>query len=260
MRKRSGCAAAILFGVLLSANAAEQVYTFSGVLTQSVQFAPPIPEWNFLASSQFSGRLVYDPNAIQTSWDYIDQPDWRVTFHYSPLISLDIAVDTPSGPYVYSVPTLQLKENAFAYAAVASGSANGISMRWHNYPVGPGWGPGDNSMPIPPSAYVGSYTPHMAWLSIFNYIPQPVGSTSANINLIDLFAIGEAGLEMRFSDPHRWDGTGRERLDAYFYGRIDEIALVPEPAGVYLLTSGLILLGFRLIANKQSNHRLPCIR
>ena len=79
------------------------------------QFGAPVPQWRFAAGQSFKGVLVYDPAVVGFSWDYISQPDWSLTFHYSPLVSLSFTVDLPGGHYHYDVPTQGLTNDAFGY-------------------------------------------------------------------------------------------------------------------------------------------------
>jgi hypothetical protein len=232
----------------MSAMAAPMTYLFSGTLTE-LWAAPAPPEWQFAVGQSFSGELVYDPDLVASSVDYFSTPDWLLTFHNTPLVSLKFSIDIPGADYNYVVPMTS------QYAAVARGPGewNGIDLRTENYPDG---ATGEPSTPVPASAYVGPMNPHAVsiWLrnSVF-YNPDAASllpDTSADIDLEALHA-GLIGPEqntqfsVRFSDPGSWV-PGVENLQGVLYGRIDllrAVGNVPEPASWAMMIGGLFLTG-----------------
>jgi hypothetical protein len=256
------CAVLVIAG---SAQATPRTYEFTGTLTQADQYSDPIPQWQFAPGQTFTGKLVYDPGAVAFSWDYIDQPDWKLTFHDTPLVDLSFTINLPGGGhYHYDVPTQGLTDDAFQYVAIGRGSAgwNGVSIRTQNYPVG--WQSGPPSAPVPPSAYVGPYNPHMVDLDLVNYAwnnPDWAGllsDTGPDVDLAKLYGklIGpdlDTSFAVRFSDSYAWTGDV-ERLDAILYGRIDSLRLastVPEPATWAFLTIGIAAAGARMRSRRR---------
>ncbi|HEY1125906.1 MAG TPA: PEPxxWA-CTERM sorting domain-containing protein [Sphingobium sp.] len=252
-----------------AASAAPTTYKFEGILTSQYQFAP-IAEWQFAAGQSFHGELVYDPEAVTTSWNYISDPNWNLTFHYSPLVSLSFTIDLPGGAYSYDVPTQGLMNDAWQYVAVGDGSAgwNGVDIRTHNYPTD--WSGPSPSVPVPASAYVGAYNPHMVSISLFNSpwynadFASLVSGNSADVDLAALHAslIGpetNSQFNVRFSDSSSWNGEG-ENLQAVVSGRIDRLwaaSSVPEPASWALMIIGLGAVGAGL---RHSAKRSPVQR
>jgi hypothetical protein len=240
--------AAALF-VASPAVAAQQVYTLSGTISNEFQFSAPIPQWKFATGQAFTAKLTYDAARVTSTVNYLTTPDWNLQFHYSPMVALEITIDTPGGPYRYSVPTLDLTGSAWQYAAVGSGAGgwNGIDMRWQNYPVG--WTANPPSVALPPSAYVGGYNPHSAFLSLYG----PTTGVIANpafvpSDLTSVFnAVGPGGsrsLDIRFSDSFGWT-PGVERIDGIVNMRIDRLTLaaVPESSTWMMMIAGFGFVG-----------------
>lgn len=254
-----GVAAALVI-VATPAVAAQQIYTLSGTISNEFQFSAPIPQWTFATGQAFTAKLTYDAARVTSTYNYLTTPDWNLQFHYSPMVALEITIDTPGGPYHYAVPTLDLTGSAFQYAAVASGAGgwNGINMRWQNYPVG--WAANPPSVPLPADAYVGRYNPHSAFLSLYG----PSTGVIANPafvpgDLTSVFnAVGPGGsrsLDIRFSDSFAWT-TGVERIDGIVNLRIDRFALaaVPESSTwtMMIVGFGIVGAGLRRRAPRKS--------
>jgi hypothetical protein len=253
VKRLIACAACCAAFVAGSAQATPREYDFTGTLTNADQFSAPIPEWQFAQGQTFTGKLVWDPDAVESSWDYIDTPDWKLTFHYSPLVSLSFTVNLPGGGhYHYDVPTQGLTDAAWQYVGIGQGTAGwtGVSIRTQNYPVG--WDSGPPSAPVPASAYVGQYNPHMVDLDLLNSpwdnpnSADLLADTGPDVDLAKLqkqltgYEL-DTEFQVRFSDSYAWTGDV-EHLDAILYGRIDTLTLAsgaPEPS-----TWALFLIGF----------------
>ncbi len=258
------CAAAVFVAAVTPAVAAEQIYTLSGTISNEGQFGAPIPQWKFANGQAFTAKLTYDAARVTSSVDYLTTPDWNLQFHYSPMVALEITIDTPGGPYRHSVPTLDLTGSAFQYAAVGAGTGgwNGIDMRWQNYPVG--WTAGPPSAPLPADAYVGRYSPHSAFVTIYG----PTAGVIADPSVVpgDLTSVfdgvgpdGTRSLTIRFSDSFAWT-PGMERLDGIVNMRIDRFALaaVPEPGTWMMMIVGFGIVGAGL--RQQSSRKSPSPR
>lgn len=237
---------AMVFGLATSpAVAAPTTYQFSGRLTQAGLFDGSVnPAWSFAEGDAFSGTLVYDPAAVANSYDYIDTPDWKLTFHNSPVVSLSYTIETATGSFTTAPPV------AGSYAAIgaatASGNWTGVDLRFQNYPVD-----GAPQFPVHASEFVGDWYAHASFLSLFDYNSQPLTDTGADVDLEALFAalpVNPFGFSVRFSDPARWAETpGIERIDGILYGQIDSFAAVngavPEPATWVMMIVGVGAIG-----------------
>lgn len=237
----------------MSASATPTTYAFSGHLTQ----AWPYEGWSFRPGAAFSGTLVYDPAAVTSSYDYIDRPDWKLTFHRSPVVSLDYRISGDSGDFVYSPPA------EGGYAAVGwsdqAGLAwTGIDLRFQNYPVD-----GKPSLDVPASAYVGGLYPHASFLSIIDTAAHQKAETGADVDLEALFDTlprNDFGFAVRFSDAARWSETpGVERVDGYLAGRVERLSAissaVPEPGTWALMILGMGLVGTSLRRSRMIGAR-----
>ncbi len=246
------CAA---FGSASSIAAAEATYRFSGTIS-SLATPENTPEWQFATGQRFTGTLVYDPDRIESSFDFIDTPGWRLTAYRSPLVSLRYSVELPSGRYDYDVPTQALTGSANQLVAVGRGTDgwNGIDVRTQNYPIG--WTSNPPSMPVPPSAYVGALNPHSAFLSMNVFgVTGIVPADGADIDLVQLYAITGGFFSVRFSDSYLWE-TGVERIDGVFGGNLDSfervVTGVPEAS-----TWAMFILGFGLAGMTMRRRRAP---
>ena len=237
---------AMVFGLAASpAVAAPTTYQFSGRLTQAGLSTGSVnPEWAFADRDAFSGTLVYDPAAVANSYDYIDTPDWKLSFHTTPVVSLSYTIQTATGSFTAS-PAV-----AGSYAAVgaatAPGNWTGVDLRFQNYPLD-----GTPQFPVPAGEFVGDWYAHSSFLSLFDYNSQPLTDTGADVDLAALFAalpVNPFAFSVRFSDPSRWNETpGIERIDGILYGQIDSFAAVsgavPEPATWAMMILGVGAVG-----------------
>lgn len=232
------------------AHAAESTYAFTGTLNSVGLFANEAA-WPFRTGQQFSGTLVYDPARITSSYDAISNSTWTMTVLRSPIVAFSYAVEFDGGVYRYDVPTQDLTNAAWQYAAAGRGTGgwNGIDIRTMNYPVG--WTAGPPSAPVPPAAFIGSLNPHAAFLSISTYgDPSVMSDTSGDVDLAALFQKTGSGMfAARFSNSYAWT-SGMERLDGVIGGNLDSIvkitAAVPEPANWALLIAGFGAIGASL--------------
>lgn len=234
----------------LPAHAAPVTYNFSGTIDSLFQDANG-STGPFAAGQRFTGTVVYDFSAIAWGYDAITTPDWVLSFRNTPLVSLTYSVALTSGTYDYNVPTQNLQDQAWQYAAVAQGAAgwNGVELRTHNYPKG--WVGNPPSMPVPADAYIGAYSPHSAYLTISKYgDPSVLADRSGDLDLQTLFGnTGSGRFSTRFSDSSLWL-LGTERIDIGFSGSLDSVtrasAAVPEPATWAMLIAGFGLVGATL--------------
>jgi PEP-CTERM motif len=241
------CLSAALLALAAPAAAAPVSYLFSGTIDNLFQDSNG-STGPFALGQRFTGTVVYDFDAISFGYDAIVTPDWTMAYRNTPLVALSYSVDTGGGTYAYTVPTQNLSSAAWQYAAVAQGTGgwNGIELRTHNYPIG--WTANPPSMPVPPSAYIGAYNPHSAYLTISKYGDTSVlADRSGNLDLGSLFAAtGDGRFSVRFSDSSKWL-TGMERVDIAFAGALNSVtrvsAAVPEPQTWAMLIAGFGLVG-----------------
>jgi len=245
-------ACAMVFAIAgTPAMAAPKTYEFEGRLTWTgLSNGSHNADWAFSTGDVFSGTLVYDPSAIDYSYDVIDTPGFTLTFHRSPIISLNYEVMTAKGNYSYSPPV------AGGYAAVGSasepGNWSGVNLRFQNYQFG-----GEAPFAVPDTGYVGDYYPHSSFLYMYESGGQPLPSTSADLDLVALFNAlppSPSNFSVRFSNPLRWkEDPSREQIDGVIDGRIESFNLVqsavPEPS-----TWGMMLLGFGAIGGVMRRH------
>jgi len=238
-----------------AASAKPQTYQFSGHIKATGLFQGSVnPDWAFYDGARFSGRLVYDASAITQSYDYINSPDWNLTFHQSPILSFSYSIDTLKGAFNYAPPV------SGSYAAIGAAQTpganwTGVDLRFSNYPIGesPQYG-------VPADGYVGSYYAHSSFLSLLDYATAPLSNTSPEVDLAALFnAIGRSpfGFSVRFSDPNRWsENPGIERIDGIVSGDIEQMvavaSAVPEPA-----TWAMLVLGFGGVGAVLRRWRVP---
>lgn len=246
-RKMFGQMAAAAIAVTFTsagAVAAPQTYQFSGVLDQAFIFGTSTnSEWAFASGQAFRGQLVYDAAAVTYSYDYLSQPDFLLTFHTSPLVSLTYEIDTPNGTFSYSPPPVR------GYAAIGKSDGlgswwTGADLRWSNYANG-----GKPDVAVPASGYVGPWYSHSSSISLLDYHSVPLGDTGADVDLVALFnALPAASrqFDARFSDPAKWEHYN-EHLDGIIYGKISSFALatsaVPEPTTWAMLVIGFGMMG-----------------
>ncbi len=226
--------------------AAPQTYEFSGRIGQtSLSQGRSNPDWAFYNGAAFRGSLVYDAAAITSSYDYISNQNWTLTFHTSPIISFNYSIDTRNGVFSYSPPV------GGSYAAIgteriAGSGWTGVDLRFQNYDfVRP------TIYPVPPSGYVGSYIAHSSFLSLIDDTRRPLLDTNPDVDLAALFnalAPSSYQFSVRFSDPNRWsENPGVERIDGFLAGNIERMvavpSVVPEPATWMMLGLGFAIMG-----------------
>ncbi len=252
------CAA---LGSASSTAAAEATYRFSGTINQ-LGSPTDTPEWQFAFGQRFTGILVYDADRIESSFDFINTPGWRLTAYRSPLVSLRYSVELPTGVYRYDVPTQNLTESASQLVAVGQGTDgwNGIDVRTQNYPVG--WTSNPPSVAVPPSAYIGALNPHSAFLSMNAFgVTGLVPAEGADIDLLALYAVTGGFFSARFSNSYLWE-TGMERVDGVFGGQLDSfervVTAVPEASTWAMSISGFGLSGLMLRRRRTVAPTLAC--
>jgi hypothetical protein len=245
MRIISGSIACALALAGSAASAAPKTYVFEGTLSESYGPVAPNPAWAFAVGQGFRGQLVWDAEQVAYEGFSIVQPDWTMRTFHTPIVSFSYEVDTSAGVYRHDVPTQNLADSAWQYAAIAQGGGgwNGADLRMMNYPVG--WQANPPSAPLPPTAYVGELAPHNVDLFVADWGVSPLSSITPDLDLAALFQTTGARLSVRFSDPFKWE-PGVERLDAVFYGNVTSLRLanaVPEPANWALMIAGFALAG-----------------
>ena len=244
--------ACLLASAASPALAAEKIYTFSGTL----DLAPLIdgsvnPDWGFAPGQTFTGTFGYDPDRItSTNPDILNDPNWNLTYYYSPLTKLTYTIQTANGPYSYSPPIETLGGNPASAVLVRSGSGggNGVFINASNYQAS---FTGQQPVPVPASAYVGAYYPHSTFLS-FAGQPGLFANSGPNVDFSALAAnLGStvsASFTVRFSDPALWP-PGQERIDGIVSGNISSlrmISVVPEPSTWLMMILGIGVVGLGL--------------
>lgn len=240
-----------------AASATPTTYAFGGAIENAGLFEGRVnPAWQFATGQSFSGTLVYDPDAITFSFDYINNPDFTLTFHRSPVVSMKVSVDLGGGQtYDYDVAT---GGNAYAAVGAAHGAAynwTGIDLRLQNYNFD-----GSAVVPLPASAYVGTYRPHSTFLSLLSFDARPLTNAGADVDLVALFNATPGyyrSFNMRFTDSATpWNGFS-ERLDGVIGGRLTSFALaptaVPEPGSWALLIFGFGIVGGIMRRSRAGN-------
>ena len=260
--------AAVVGAAMMAAMPAEaKIYNFSGVLQMSYLFNPN-PLWDFSVGQKFSGSIDYDPTAITLSWDYINTPNQKLSYYYSPVRSLTFSIGTLSGTYSHQVPQISPQGYDMTLAGVFTSnqpySLNGLGVIASNYTIN-----GSPVAPVPATSFVGTYYPHSVFLDFSQYVSSGllVNSTSPNIDLSSLFNSIHpdplydpygAMFTVRFSDPAHWPPQA-ETIDGIISGRItsfsaaeDDVAAVPEPA-----TWALMIVGFGAIGSAMRRRQRP---
>ncbi len=197
----------VALGIAITpANAAPKTYEFSGRLGNAALFSGSTnPEWAFTAGNAFSGTLVYDADAVSSTYDYINSSDWKLTFHKSPVVSLRYRIETANGFFTYA-PPVQGSYAAFGAAKVPGGGWTGVDLRFQNYPIA-----GRPLYNVPADGYVGNYYAHSSFLSLLDYASQPLTSTGVDVDLAALFAAlpsSSTDFSVRSSDPSLWNERG----------------------------------------------------
>jgi hypothetical protein len=250
--------ACLLASVASPVVAAEKIYAFSGKVNFASLFdGSTNPDWGFADGQTFTGTFGYDADRITNSIPgYISDPNWTLSYYFSPLTSLTYTIQTQKGAYSYSVPITTLGGAPATAVLVASGTTgwNGTEFRASNYPAS--W-TGQPPVPVPGSAYVGPYYPHSTFLS-FTGMPGVLNSTAPNFNLDALLAQLGSGVSgnfsVRFSDPSLWP-PGQEHIDGIVLGNVERISLisaVPEPSTWLMMILGVGVVGLGLRARRAS--------
>lgn len=231
----------------------------------------PNPIWGFSVGQQFSGSIDYDPAAITSSLDYINTPNQKLSYYYSPVRSLTFSIGTPSGTYSHQVPQISPQGYDMTLARVFTSdqpySLNGLDIIASNYTIN-----GSPFAPVPATSFVGTYYPHSVFLDFSQYVSSGllVNSTNPSIDLSNLFNSIHpdplydpygAMFTVRFSDPAHWPPQA-ETIDGIIRGRItsfsaaeDGVAAVPEPATWAMMIVGLGAIGAAMRGSARQKAR-----
>jgi PEP-CTERM motif len=237
------------------ANPSRYWVNFTGHITGSYSFdTGGSPFADFVAGSTFSGTFLFD-------YDLVDYTDSLVLSsgakyrYFSGVRDFLVNYQLPTGTYTYQPPVYGdgdyagTRLNSWGVSNDAAGYADGLDMRFLNYPVSWVHGPiGVTFGYVPPSEFVDGLYPHSSFFDLLDTIPplDTLDSTSALFDMADLFSKSNTRtLDLRFTDPNdpNWWSSG-EQLYAVVSGDITalSVSLVPEPSTVMLAAFGLAAL------------------